>query len=265
MTRELAVEVRKLSKTFRLPLDHGLTLQHRFVHPISTRKHRTLHAVRDISFDVPKGQFLGITGPNGCGKSTLLKMLAGIYEPDAGQILLRGVLSPFLELGVGFKPELSARDNIVLAGTMLGVRRAHVLSRLNDVLDFAELSDFDEQKLKNFSSGMVVRLAFAVAMLADADVLLMDEVLAVGDQRFQERCFDVFAHYKREGRTVILVSHDLSALEEHCDRVLLMSQGSLAMDGRSADVISQYRRQVEAEHQALPASDEPVAASAMAR
>lgn len=239
---ETSIQVEHVSKSFRIPLDHSTTLKYRATHPRSTSRYREMSALDDISFEVPRGQFLGITGPNGCGKSTLLKILSRIYVPDAGQVRITGRVSPFLELGVGFNPELSARDNIFLGGAVLGLTRKELAGRVQPILEFAELVDFADQKLKNFSSGMGVRLAFAVAIQADADILLMDEVLAVGDARFQEKCFDVFSEYKRQQRTIVLVTHDLGSLSLYCDRVLLLQHGNLIADGRPDDVISQYRR-----------------------
>jgi lipopolysaccharide transport system ATP-binding protein len=241
-----ALAVANVSKRFRIPLDRSSTLKHRIVHLRSSSRYRDLLAVNDVTFDVPRGQFLGITGPNGCGKSTLLKMLSRIYSPDAGTIRVNGRVSPFLELGVGFNPELSARENIFLGGAVLGLTRKQLAARVPRILEFAELEEFVDQKLKNFSSGMAVRLAFAVAIQADADILLMDEVLAVGDARFQEKCFDVFSEYKRQSRTIVLVSHDLAALNLYCDRVLLLQHGHLIADGPADEVTSQYRRIVGA-------------------
>jgi lipopolysaccharide transport system ATP-binding protein len=240
---DFVISVDHVSKRFRVPLDRSVSLQYRFVHPIrTTLRYREFSALKDITFDVPPGQFLGITGPNGCGKSTLLKILARIYLADGGRVVTRGRVSPFLELGVGFKYELTARENIFLGGAVLGRSREQIARRVDDVLAFAELSGFADQKLKNFSSGMVLRLAFSVAMLADADILLMDEVLAVGDAHFQEKCFDVFAEYKRANRTVVLVTHDLNALDSYCDRVLLLQDGRLIADGPASEVTAQYRQ-----------------------
>lgn len=241
-----AITVTGVTKRFRIPLDRSSTLKYRVTHPLSSSRYRDLLAVNDITFDVPRGQFLGITGPNGCGKSTLLKLLSRIYVPDSGTISVAGRVSPFLELGVGFNPELSARENIFLGGAVLGLTRKQLAVRVPRILEFAELEEFADQKLKNFSSGMGVRLAFAVAIQADADVLLMDEVLAVGDARFQEKCFDVFAEYKRQNRTIVLVSHDLGSLNLYCDRVLLLQNGRMIADGPADDVTSQYRRIVGA-------------------
>ncbi|MBJ7594975.1 MAG: ABC transporter ATP-binding protein [Candidatus Dormibacteraeota bacterium] len=243
---EPAVRVTNVSKHFRVPLDRSSTLKYRVTHLRSASRYRDLLAVNDVSFNVGAGEFLGITGPNGCGKSTLLKILSRIYSPDSGRVRLAGRVAPFLELGVGFNPELSARENIFLGGAVLGMTRKELATRVDSILEFAELEEFADQKVKNFSSGMAVRLAFTVAIQADADVLLMDEVLAVGDARFQEKCFDVFSDYKRHGRTIILVSHDLSALNLYCDRVLLLQKGHLVADGPAADVTAQYRRIVGA-------------------
>ncbi|MDQ2960850.1 MAG: ABC transporter ATP-binding protein [Candidatus Dormibacteraeota bacterium] len=238
----VAITVDHVSKRFRIPLDRSATLKYRATHPRSTSRYRELLALDDVSFEVPGGQFLGITGPNGCGKSTLLKILSRIYVPDKGRTTLTGRVSPFLELGVGFNPELTARENIFLGGAVLGLSRKQLAPRVQTILEFAELVDFADQKLKNFSSGMGVRLAFSVAIQADADILLMDEVLAVGDARFQEKCFDVFSAYKKQGRTIVLVTHDLGSLNTYCDRVLLLRDGKLIDDGRPTEVTGHYRR-----------------------
>jgi homopolymeric O-antigen transport system ATP-binding protein len=237
-----AIEVRGVTKRFRIPMDRSSTLKYRVTHPVSTAHYRELLAVDDVSFDVPEGEFLGIIGSNGSGKSTLLKILAGIYRATRGTVVLNGAVSPFLELGVGFNPELTARENVLVNGAILGLSRPELLRRMDGILRFSELEDFADQKLKNFSSGMQVRLAFTVAIQADAAILLMDEVLAVGDARFQAKCFDVFARYKREGRTVVLVTHDLSGVDMHCDRAILLDHGRIAAEGPARDVTAIYRR-----------------------
>jgi ABC-type polysaccharide/polyol phosphate transport system ATPase subunit len=246
------IRVEGVTKHFRIPIDRGTTLKYRLSHARSSSRYRDLLAVDDVSFSVGAGEFLGIAGPNGCGKSTLLKLLSRIYKQDSGRIEVSGRVSPFLELGVGFNPELTARENIFLGGAVLGLTRKELTGRVEEILDFAELTEFADQKLKNFSSGMGVRLAFTVAVQANAEILLMDEVLAVGDARFQEKCFAVFADYKREGRTVVLVSHDLSSLNTYCDRVLLLQKGKVIADGAADQVTAQYRRIVgqmsEADH-----------------
>jgi ABC-type polysaccharide/polyol phosphate transport system ATPase subunit len=246
----MAISVDGLSKRFRIPLDKSATLKHRVTHWRSAARYRDFYALKDVSFDVPDGQFLGITGPNGCGKSTLLKILTRIYQPDSGSVEVNGEVSAFLELGVGFNPELTARENIFLGGAVLGLSRRQLADRVDAILHFADLEEFAELKLKNYSSGMQVRLAFTVAILAKADVLIMDEVLAVGDASFQQKCFDVFSRHKRQGRTIVLVSHDLGTLENYCDRVLLMQHGHIIADGPAAEVTALYRRQTGEEAEA---------------
>ncbi|MGP8161159.1 MAG: ABC transporter ATP-binding protein [Candidatus Dormibacteria bacterium] len=242
--RELAIRVEQLSKRFRIPLDRSSTLKHRLTHWRSASRYRILEALLDVSFEVPAGQFIGIIGHNGSGKSTLLKILARIYRPDAGRVAIEGKVSPFLELGVGFNPELTARENIFLSGAILGLGRGELHRLFDEIIGFAELEQFVDHKLKNFSSGMEVRLAFSLAIQAHAEILMMDEVLAVGDASFQQKCFDIFNRYKREGRTVVLVTHELSAVNKYCDRALLLDHGRLTGDGLAADVTAQYRRAI---------------------
>jgi len=241
-----AIRVDGIHKSFRIPLDRAATLKYRFTHPRSSARYRDFAALHDIGFNVEAGEFVGIIGHNGSGKSTLLKILSGIYQPDRGTVEVNGLVSPFLELGVGFNPELTARENVFLNGAILGLTRRDLQKRIDEIIAFAELEEFAQQKLKNFSSGMQVRLAFSVAIQADAGILLMDEVLAVGDARFQEKCFDVFARYKREGRTIVLVTHDLGSVNLYCDRVLLLDHGRLVADGLAADVVARYKRMVGA-------------------
>ena len=241
---DVAISVANVSKRFRIPLDRSSTLKYRVLHPRSTSRHHDFFALKDIDFDVPSGQFLGIIGHNGCGKSTLLKLMARIYQPTSGHLEVNGLVSPFLELGVGFNPELTARENVFLNGAILGLSHRELQDRMEEIIHFAELENFVDQKVKNFSSGMQVRLAFSVAIRADASVLLMDEVLAVGDARFQAKCFEVFSRYKREGKTVILVTHDLSSVEKYCDRTILIDRGEMIADGLSRDVSNTYKRMV---------------------
>ncbi|MGI8847388.1 MAG: ABC transporter ATP-binding protein [Candidatus Dormibacteria bacterium] len=245
-----AIEVTNLSKRFRIPLDRSSSLKYRLTHPRSTSRYRALEALRDVSFNVPAGQFLGIIGHNGSGKSTLLKVLSRIYEPDrGGRVQINGDISPFLELGVGFNPDLTVRENIGLNGAILGISRREIQRRMKAIMDFASKGIepiAPEQRLKNLSSGQQVRVAFAVAIQADAPILLMDEVLAVGDAAFQQECFDTFAAYKREGRTVILVTHELGSVNLYCDRALLLDHGSLIADGPAGEVTALYQRRVGA-------------------
>ena len=240
-----AISVSNISKRFRIPLDRSTTLKYRLTHPRSSGRFYSLFALNDVSFDVQAGEFVGIIGSNGCGKSTLLKVIAGIYPPSSGKLAIDGRVSPFLELGVGFNPELTARENVFVNGAILGLTRRELRERFDAIIEFADLDEFVDQKLKNFSSGMQVRLAFSVAIQANAQILLMDEVLAVGDARFQEKCFEVFWRYKREGRTVVLVTHDLGSVESYCDRAILLDHGHLLADGNSTEVTGRYRRMVE--------------------
>ncbi len=217
-----------------------MTLKERALHPLRKIPTDELSAVDDVSFAVPTGEFFAVVGRNGSGKSTLLKCMAGIYAVDAGEIWVRGRMSTFIELGVGFNMELPARENVVINATMLGLSPREARRRLDQVLDFAELREFADLRLKNYSSGMLVRLAFAVMIQVDADVLLIDEVLAVGDAAFQQKCYDQFARLRREGRTVVLVTHDMGAVERFCDRALLLEHGREAFVGAPHEVGLRY-------------------------
>src|SRR4051812_15178622 len=239
----VAIEVRGLEKSFRIPTHRIDTFKERALHPFSRNEYRELRAIRDMSFDIHRGEFFGVVGKNGSGKSTLLKVLASIYRADAGRVRIAGRVAPFIELGVGFNYELTARENVVLNGVMMGLPRREAQRRLDAVLDFAELRDFVDLKLKNYSSGMMVRLAFSVMIQADADVLLIDEVLAVGDAAFQEKCAEVFRGMRDSDRTVVLVTHDMSAIESYCDRAMLIHDGELQYLGDPGEVGRRYYRQ----------------------
>ena len=208
--------------------------------PFARPQYRELKALRDVSFEVGKGEFFGIVGRNGSGKSTLLKILASIYQADAGMIRMDGHAAPFIELGVGFDPDLTARENVVLNGVMMGLSPGEARRRLDAVLEFAELEEFVELKLKNYSSGMMVRLAFAVMIQSDADILLIDEVLAVGDAAFQQKCADTFHAMRDAGRTIVLVTHDMATVEEYCHRAMLIDEGELRYLGDPAEVARRY-------------------------
>jgi ABC-type polysaccharide/polyol phosphate transport system ATPase subunit len=226
-TREPAIVVDRLNKSFKLPHRRYSTLKERALHPFSSRTYDELHAVHDVSFTVGQGEFFGIVGRNGSGKSSLLKCLAGIYNADAGSVSINGRVSPFIELGVGFNPELTARDNAMVNAIMLGLSRRQARERFDSIIEFAELEEFIDLPLKNYSSGMVVRLAFAVTVQVDAEVLLIDEVLAVGDAAFQAKCFDQFHRLKDEGKTIVFVTHDMSAIQRFCDRAMLVERGRI--------------------------------------
>jgi ABC-type polysaccharide/polyol phosphate transport system ATPase subunit len=205
-----------------------------------SRSYEKQHVLHDISFEIQEGEFFGIVGRNGGGKSTLLKLLAGIYTPDTGSVTVRGKLTPFIELGVGFNPELTGRENVYLNGALLGFSRRQTEEMYDGIVEFAELEAFMDQKLKNYSSGMQVRLAFSIAIRAKSDVLLIDEVLAVGDEAFQRKCLDVFERYKAEKQTIILVTHDMDTVRKFCTRAMLISKGEIVKIGNPRVVAEKY-------------------------
>lgn len=259
----VAIQVEDLDKTFRIPHEQVHTLKERALHPLRQPTYEQLEALRGVTFDIRQGEFFGIVGRNGSGKSTLLKCLAGIYRCDAGTIHVAGRVSTFIELGVGFNMDLPARDNILINATMLGLTGREARRRTDAVLEFAELEDFVDLKLKNYSSGMLVRLAFSVMIQVDADVLLIDEVLAVGDASFQQKCFDEFARLRRERRTVVLVTHEMGAVERFCDRAMLLEKGEVIEVGEPRPIGMRYlgmnfdrgRELAKAGGQAVDASD----------
>jgi ABC-2 type transport system ATP-binding protein len=235
-----AIRVEDLHKAFQIPTQRVDSLKERAVHPFASREYRQLRALDGISFEISQGEFFGIVGRNGSGKSTLLKLLASIYRADSGRIQIAGRLAPFIELGVGFNQELTARENVLLNGVMMGLTPKEVRERQDAVIDFAELHDFADLKLKNYSSGMLVRLAFSVMLQADADVLLIDEVLAVGDAAFQQKCADEFHKMKVEGKTIVLVTHDMAAVEQYCHRAMLLADGEVRYVGNPAETGREY-------------------------
>lgn len=245
MDESIAVEVKNLSKSFVLPHQKAKTIKSLItgLGISSSVETEAQHALTDVSFNVKKGEFFGIVGRNGSGKSTLLKLLAGIYQPTKGSVRTVGRIVPFIELGVGFNPELSGRDNVYLNGAMLGFTDKEIDGKYDSIVHFAELEKFMDQKLKNYSSGMQVRLAFSVAtVLADSDILLLDEVLAVGDADFQKKCFEYFKKLKSLKKTVIFVTHDMSAVNEYCDRAILIENSKILHEGTARSVASNYSK-----------------------
>ena len=236
----IAIDVRGVGKTFRIPTHRIDRLKERIVKPFARQEYRELKALRDVSFDIHRGEFFGIVGRNGSGKSTLLKVMASIYRADAGRVRMAGQVAPFIELGVGFDMELSARENVVLNGVMMGLSPKEARRRLEGVLEFAELEEFVEVKLKNYSSGMLVRLGFSVMIQADTDILLIDEVLAVGDAAFQQKCADVFHRMRDGGKTIVLVTHDMAAVEHYCHRAMLLNEGTVVQVGDPGEVARRY-------------------------
>jgi ABC-type polysaccharide/polyol phosphate transport system ATPase subunit len=231
----VVLQAMDVEKTFRIPVREASGIPGR-------RRYRVLRALGGVSFEVRRGEFFGIVGRNGSGKSTLLKILASIYRADRGRIRMAGRLAPFIELGVGFNPELSARENVALNGVMMGLTRREAERRLDAVLDFAELDEFVELKLKNYSSGMLVRLAFAVMVQADADIMLIDEVLAVGDAAFAQKCMDVFQQKRDAGKTLVLVTHDMATVQNFCDRATLLHDGKQLYTGQPEEAVLRYFR-----------------------
>ncbi|MDD2755304.1 MAG: ABC transporter ATP-binding protein [Methanothrix sp.] len=236
----MAVEVEHIWKTFQIPHEKRSTFFENLMGLMRPNNYETFSVLKDISFQVEAGECVGIIGDNGSGKSTLLKIIANILRASKGTVRIKGKMTPFLELGVGFHPDMTARENIGVYGTIMGLSRREIDERIDDVIDFADLHRFEDTKLKNLSSGMQVRLAFSTAIQTNPDVLLVDEVLAVGDMEFQQKCFDVFNRYRKEGVTILFVSHDLGAVRRFCDRTLLLGGGEQRAFGETGEVLDKY-------------------------
>lgn len=243
-SEQIVVDVDKVSKTFKLPHEKRGSIKQGFTSLFQggDKGFERQRALSDVSFSIKKGEFFGILGRNGSGKSTLLKILAGIYQPSDGKVTVEGKLVPFIELGVGFNPDLTGRENVYLNGALLGFTRQQIAEMYDDIVQFAELERFMDQKLKNYSSGMQVRLAFAVATRAKADVLLIDEVLAVGDADFQKKCFEYFRRLKSEDTTVVFVTHDMNAVREYCDRAVLIEDSKVVEIGKASKIATMYTK-----------------------
>lgn len=239
--RRAALSIENVSKSFMVPGERVPTFKERMLRPGVGRKQR-FDVLKDIDFEIHEGEFFGVVGRNGSGKSTLLKCLAGIYRPNQGSIEVNGRMATFIELGVGFNPDLNARDNVLLNGTLMGLSPSEAKGRVDSVLAFGELEEFADLKLRNFSSGMHVRLAFAVAISIDADILLIDEVLAVGDLAFQQKCFDEFNRIKESNTTVVFVTHAMDLVERFCDRAMILEKGVMQQIGDPAAVATRYEQ-----------------------
>ena len=239
---DVAIHVSNLHKSFKLPTERSWGLKQAIFNRLRGIKgYKEQKVLRGISFDIKKGEFVGIVGRNGSGKSTLLKILAGVYSPEKGDVTINGNLIPFIELGVGFNPELSGRENVYLNGALLGFSNKEMHAMYNDIVKFAELEDFMDQKLKNFSSGMQVRLAFSIAIKAQGDILVLDEVLAVGDEAFQNKCNQFFSKIKKDKtKTVVLVTHSMENVRKYCDHAILIKNGKISIDGSPKDVANSY-------------------------
>lgn len=240
-SNQSAIRVTGLSKSFRLPHEQSSGFKQLLINRLKGIKgYETQQVLRGIDFTIEKGDFFGIVGRNGSGKSTLLKLLASIYKPDEGNVQVNGSLTPFIELGVGFNFELTGRENVFLNGALLGFSKDEMLAMYDDIVEFAELANFMDQKLKNYSSGMQVRLAFSIAIKAQSDILLLDEVLAVGDEDFQRKCNEYFQTVKDQGKTIILVTHDMNAVRRYCNKAVLIEKGKIKTIGSPEEVASQY-------------------------
>jgi ABC-2 type transport system ATP-binding protein len=243
---KIAISLQNISKDFRLPHERADSVKSLFINPFRKRLRNsveTQHALKDIDFEVKQGEFFGVVGRNGSGKSTLLKIIAGIYQPTKGKVVVNGRLVPFIELGVGFNPELTGRENVYMNGALLGFSTKEIDHKYHAIVEFSELERFMDQRLKNYSSGMQVRLAFSVAtILAESDVLLIDEVLAVGDADFQKKCFDYFKMLKKNKKTVIFVSHDMNSVRNYCDRAVLIDQSEVIATGSADEIAKEYTR-----------------------
>jgi ABC-2 type transport system ATP-binding protein len=238
--KEAAISIKDIHKEFILPQSKNSTFKQTVVNIVKKNNKVTQRVLDGVSFEVNKGDFFGIVGRNGSGKSTLLKLIAGVYTPTGGNITISGGLTPFIELGVGFNPELSGRDNVYLNGALLGFNRKQMAEMYDEIVEFAELEQFMDQKLKNYSSGMQVRLAFSIAIKAKNEILIFDEVLAVGDEAFQRKCLDVFERYKAEGQTVVLVTHEMATVKKFCNKAVLISDGKIESIGDPREVADRY-------------------------
>lgn len=238
--QKVMISVHDVSKSFVLPNEQSSGIKQLLVNKLKGKRgYQIQHTLKNISFEIRKGEFFGIVGRNGSGKSTLLKLLADIYTPDKGLVTVSGSLTPFIELGVGFNPELTGRENVFMNGALLGFDHKEMEIMYDEIVKFAELEMFMDQKLKNYSSGMQVRLAFSIAIRAKTDILLIDEVLAVGDAAFQSKCFDYFYELKKSDTTVVFVSHDQGSLERFCDRGILIDNGKITAEGKISKVLKE--------------------------
>jgi lipopolysaccharide transport system ATP-binding protein len=235
------IALEEISKVFRLPHERKTTLRQRFVSILQKSTYEKFYALRNINLRVDDGEFLGVIGRNGSGKSTLLKLIAKVLKPTSGTISVDGNVAPFLELGIGFQGDLTVRDNIFLYGALLGMSRKQIVDKYDSIINFSGLERFVDAKLKNLSSGMQVRLGFSITVAVESPILLVDEVLAVGDIDFQKRCYETFGNFKKQGRTILFVSHDLNAIEQFSNRVILLRKGQIEDQGFASSVITSYK------------------------
>ncbi len=236
------IKVTNLNKQFIVPHEVRDTLKENVLNFLKRKTYEKFSAVSNVNFYINKGEFVGIIGKNGSGKSTLLKIMAGIYKASSGLVDVQGKIIPFLELGIGFQPELTARENIFINGTLLGMTRKQINQKFDRIVEFAEVENFLDLKIKNYSSGMRARLAFAIAKEADGDIYLCDEVLAVGDEAFQQKCISLFKKWHKKGKTIVLVSHNSDLIKQLCTRVIMLEKGNLVKDGTAIKTVHSYHR-----------------------
>lgn len=240
---DFAVEVKNVSKTFRIYHEKRNSIYEAVIGWFSRKKYyEDLEILKNISFGIKKGEMFGIVGKNGTGKTTLLRIIAGVYQPDKGEVSVNGSLVPFLGLGAGFQIDLTAKANVIQYGVLLGFKRKEIAERVDEIMRFAELEKFADTKLKNFSAGMYARLAFAAAVQVDPDVLIIDEVIQVGDLAFQQKSYDTILSFKKRGKAIILVTHDMTPIEKHCDRAMFLNQGVIEAIGKPTEVIEAYKK-----------------------
>jgi len=245
MSEENAVIVENLSKSFTLKRTKSVFGKAKDVYK-GNGKSQKIHSLNNISITVPKGQMLGIIGLNGSGKTTLLRIISGVYEPDSGSVTVNGRMAPLLQIGTGFHPELNAQENIVMYGLLLGLKKREIKEKVDSIIEFAELEDFTQMKLKNYSSGMRARLGFSTALQVNPDILLVDEVLAVGDMAFREKSAKAFLSFKEKGKTILFTAHSMKNISDLSDRVLLLDKGNVVMIGEPKEAIEKYREIVAA-------------------
>lgn len=247
-SHEDIISVDHVTKIFEIPHEKRDTLKSYFLNPFRKIRKEKFHALNDISFVVKKGEFLGLIGRNGCGKSTLLKLLAGVYDPSSGNITVKGSIVPFLELGVGFNPELTGKENVFLNGTILGMTKKYLWSKYDEIVDFSEIKDFMDLQVKRYSSGMIIRLAFSIAVQAKADIYLMDEVLSVGDAGFQLKSLAKMEELISSGATIVFVSHGMGNIQKYCNRVIYLKDGNIHYNGDVAKAVKLYEEDIGIVH-----------------
>ncbi|MDD3648401.1 MAG: ABC transporter ATP-binding protein [Candidatus Dojkabacteria bacterium] len=239
-SKSYSIQVKNVTKKFSIPKEKNISLKNYFLNPFRKIDHEVFTALKEISFKIKTGEFVGIIGRNGSGKTTLLRIIAGIYLPDSGKVVIDGKLTPFLELGVGFSPDLSARDNIYLNGVILGMSRKMIEEKFDEIVNFAEIGEFIDTPLKNFSSGMQVRLAFSIAIQTKSDIYLLDEVLAVGDADFQKKCLAKITSMKSSGKTILFVSHNMEDIEKFCNKVIVLDKNEMKYFGSTSGGVDVY-------------------------